>query len=116
LGPRLTRVRQDRERPSAQKIGCFDEGGFVAYAVDDQLFVKRTSPIAGAHADLGCNVEVFVDGEMLELETLGPLATLAPGDATDHVETWYLFGETALPDEDEGLARALAPFIAETHA
>jgi hypothetical protein len=91
----------------ALKVGYFSEGGWVAYARDGAVLVRRFEPIRGAdHADLGCNVEVFVGGRFLELEILGPLTELAPGCTVSLVETWYV--ERIDPLTDGQAVRALA--------
>jgi hypothetical protein len=63
---------------------------------------------------MGCNYETFTKGTFLELESLGPLARLEPGESTTHVERWYLFPAVRFSAEDDELAAALAPVIAQT--
>ncbi len=79
-------------RPAAQfKVGCLDLAGAAGYLRDGLLFVKRFDPApAAARADFGCNVEVYVDEAAIELESLGPLVRLGPGEATSHDERWEL--------------------------
>ncbi len=51
----------------------------------------RFDPARGStHADLGCNLEVYSDDRTIELESLGPLATLAPGQSAIHDERWEI--------------------------
>ena len=45
-----------------------------------------------AHPDLGCSFETFTNADMLELETLGPMTRLAPGESVTHTERWSLHG------------------------
>ncbi|MBR4717577.1 MAG: hypothetical protein IKP09_05900, partial [Lentisphaeria bacterium] len=40
------------------------------------------------YPDLGSSIEVYTEGGYLELETLGPLAILEPGDEVTHSEYW----------------------------
>ena len=71
------------------KLGYFNDDGWVAYVRDGTCLLRRFEPIAGRpHPDLGCNVEVFVGARYLELELLGPLATLEPGGTVSLVERW----------------------------
>jgi len=85
------------------KIGHLNRSGCAAYLNRGVLFCKHFEPqIEEQHADLGCNVEVYANERTLELETLGPLKTLAPGDSAVHVETWQLHRMT-----DETLSREL---------
>jgi hypothetical protein len=53
------------------------------------LFVKRFSvEPANKYPDLGCNAEAYVREACVELETLGPLTTLEPGEFITYEETW----------------------------
>jgi hypothetical protein len=73
------------------KIGCFSPTGVASYLRDGLLFVKRFDAAADRpHADMGCNVEIYADQDGLELESLGPLVSLAPGESVAHDERWEL--------------------------
>ena len=73
------------------KVGYFNDAGWVAYTRGDTALVRRFEPAIGKpHPDLGCNVETYSGGRYLELEILGPLVTLRPGEATVLVERWEL--------------------------
>lgn len=66
---------------------------------------------ARSFVDLGCNVEVFTDAAILELETLGPLERVHPGAAAIHTETWDLFGGVDVPENDEEAYAVIARSI-----
>jgi len=54
--------------------------------------MKRVSILAGAcYPDHGCNFELYSDPDFLELETLGPLIELSPGQTVTHEEEWSLW-------------------------
>lgn len=73
------------------KIGMLDTAGWAAYRWKDTLFCKRFTPRPTLpHADHSCNLEVYCNDEVLELETLGPLVRLEPGGVAEHIETWDL--------------------------
>ena len=73
------------------KIGCLSASGAVGYLRDGLLFTLRFDPaFESAHADKGVNLEIFADELILELESLGPLVRLAPGDTATHDERWEL--------------------------
>jgi hypothetical protein len=73
------------------KVGYFNDSGWIAYLRGSDALVRRFKPAVGrAHPDLGCNVETYVGARYLELEVLGPLVTLAAGEATVLVERWEL--------------------------
>ena len=42
------------------------------------------------YPDYGCNNEVYVNGNLLEIETLGPVTGIPPGKYSEHTEDWYL--------------------------
>lgn len=86
-------IRMDRDTPL--KIGTALTRGWLAYSLDDLVFVKRADHHEGPHADLGATGQVFVNHLGGELETLGPLVALEPGAATTHRETWEIHRMTA---------------------
>ena len=73
----------------ACKIGNKNTHGWIAYALEDVLFVKRfTMDSSGIYPDMDCNVEAYVKDVCLELESLGTLQWLQPGDSLKHNEIW----------------------------
>jgi hypothetical protein len=91
LGLRDSAVVIDAVTGADLKVGYFNDAGWVAYVRGDAAFVRRFEPATGkSHPDLGCNVETYSGPRYLELEVLGPLVTLAPGDSTVLVERWEL--------------------------
>jgi hypothetical protein len=78
-----------RASEQACKIGNYNSHGWVAYLLDNALFLKRFAvERAGNYPDLNCNVEVYVRDVCVELETLGPLVSLKPGESVTFAETW----------------------------
>jgi hypothetical protein len=94
------------------KVGCLDTTGWVAYVRGGVVVVRRFEPAPDEpHADMGCNVEAYCGSRYLELEILGPLRLLAPGDSATLFERWDIL---EIPDEDPmALRDALAASIAE---
>jgi hypothetical protein len=111
-GDRFFFLRQDRACATPQKVGCYDPIGALAYQVEGQLFLKRHRPRPGPHADLGCNVQTFTNELFLELETLGPLVTLAAGQQVEHEEIWSLLAGMTLDPFDPGLYGTFAGLLA----
>ena len=73
------------------KIGCASTLGEDSYLRAGLLFTKRFDPAVGArHPDLGSNIEIYCDDRTIELESLGPLVGLAPGESVSHDERWEL--------------------------
>lgn len=91
-------LRQSAAHPTPQKMGALVPNGWAAYALGDALLVKHVNFQAQAtYPDFGCSVEVFTNGEMLEVETLGPVVDLQPGAVVEHVERWDLYQDATLP-------------------
>ena len=90
LGGRYIFFRHDAAR-GPNKLGIAHREGWVGYQLGPYLFVKRFAWTAGAvYPDGGVNFETFANEDFLEIESLGALVTLAPGDTTTHVEEWSL--------------------------
>ncbi|HEX3045306.1 MAG TPA: hypothetical protein VHY08_11150, partial [Bacillota bacterium] len=84
-------IAQDVNKSEAFKIGLTVPEGWAAYAVDGVLFQKKFAyDSAATYPDAGVNVELYTNHRMLELETLSPLRTVAPGATETHTETWIL--------------------------
>ncbi len=74
------------------KIGTFNPRGWTAYWLENILFRKVYAVQLGSpHPDNGANAEIYCDGHFIELESLGPLGRLAPGNSVAHEETWELY-------------------------
>ena len=96
----------------AQKLGITNYPGWSAYWLEGTTFVKYSRVMAGAsYPDLGSCFEIFTNGAMVELETLGPLASLAPGRTTTHVEYWGIFDGLSKPTTDTAFSKSLAPTV-----
>jgi hypothetical protein len=93
------------------KVGCLSGTGTAGYLLDGVLVVLRFDPARGSiHADLGVNLEVYSDDRTIELESLGPLVTLAPGQSVAHDKRWEIREVGAGMDVDraEALLREIA--------
>jgi hypothetical protein len=89
-------LRQDPGAKGPTKLGLTNKAGVVAYLKEGTLFVKRFPYDAEMrYPDGGVNYETFSNAEMAELESLGPVVTLVPGQFVEHVETWELIGGLA---------------------
>jgi hypothetical protein len=100
---------------SPTKLGLAHKQKWVAYFNAESLFVKSFDYVEGAaYPDFGCNFETFSNPEMLEIESLGPLRTLQPGEALEHTEKWSLLGNAPQPPslQEEDLATWLEPLLA----
>jgi hypothetical protein len=81
-----------REQMPPFKIGAYNPRGWIAYWLDGILFRKSfdASPSL-VYPDFGCNAETYSNEEFIELESLGPLTRLAPGQSVNHIETWQVY-------------------------
>ena len=90
LGPRYITLRQDAAAKPT-KIGLALEPAWAGYLLKQTLFLKKFPWLPDAEFPAyGCNIEVFTNARMLELESLGPMKTLAPGEKSELKEVWDL--------------------------
>lgn len=113
-GRKYVLLRQEAGAKTPQKAGAWVPDGWVAYARQGHLFVKTFQLLSGAaYPDLGCSTEVFTNGDMLELETLGPLVRLQPDAAVEHMEHWHLFRDVPAPASDRDVEQHILPRVQE---
>jgi hypothetical protein len=116
IGSRFIRLRTDSALAAPQKVGVANRQGWAAYLCEGELFVKRYAwDELARYPDFGVNTETFTAGNLIELETLGGLVSLAPGASTSHDERWFLFRGVKLPVGDDELARVLDKHVQATH-
>jgi len=104
-------VKQDPEFKTPLKIGAIANPTWTAYWVEGTAFVKKFQRKEGEHPDFGCNVEVYTNADMLELETLGPLKTLEPNSTIKHVEIWRILNVGELTPTPEKIKRKIEPLL-----
>jgi hypothetical protein len=112
-GRQMITLRQT-PHSSPTKLGLMHRMKWVGYLTRHALFIKTFGYEEGAtYPDFGCNFETFTNAQMLEIETLSPLRTLAPGDSVEHTESWRLFGSIPEPHslKEDALAEWLQPFL-----
>ncbi len=113
-GTRYIQLRQDPGATTKQKIGILNAQGWAAYYLNGEVLLKRYSHDPDAtYADFGCNTETFTDAEMLEVETLGPLAKLPPEGQAEHTEDWILL-RVKLDESEASIDRHLIPLVRQT--
>jgi len=102
-------VDGDPEGDGRFKVGTTGVDEWAAYVSDGVGFIKEFAYDDDAtYPDRGSAVEVFTDGSVLELETLGPMRDLPPGESAVHTETWRLVADVE-GDSAADLRAALAP-------
>jgi len=81
------------------KLGLAHKEKWIGYLLRNALFIKQFAYEEGAnYTDMGCNFETFSNSEMLEIESLGPVKNLVPGESTGHFECWNLFDVSKQPE------------------
>ena len=107
-------LRQDPANGVPQKLGSFHPQTWGAYLLNGELFVKRYEAAGdpSQYPDMGSSFEMFTNADFLELETLGPLTILAPGQSVTHLERWSLHqGVSIARWDDAELDRAIESFV-----
>ena len=106
-------LRQDPQNADPEKIGLFNPATRGAYLLNGELFVKKFAASAEEeYPDMGSSYETFTNERFLEIETLGPLRTLGPGESIEHLEEWSLHRPVAVERWDDAeLDRILAPYL-----
>jgi hypothetical protein len=80
------------------KLGYFNPQGWLGYWLDDVLFVKRFKALADSqYPDHECNSEIYCNDQFIELESLGPLERVRPGQTLHHSELWELYKSLDVP-------------------
>ncbi len=90
FGAKYITLRHKDRGPT--KLGLAHREGWVGYLNGGTLFVKRMPfDRTRTYPDRGASYETFSNPDMVEMESLGPLVNLKPGESTELVETWSLF-------------------------
>ncbi len=113
-GEKYIQLRQDPNATTKQKVGMLNKQGWMAYVLPSQVFLKLVDPKPdAAYPDYGCNLETYTDAGMLEMETLGPLASLAPGASAEHTEHWFFY-KAQIGQDDAALDATLLPLVEQS--
>lgn len=111
FGKQYVMLRQDASK-GPHKIGAWVPDGWVAYANNDTLFVKTFTVYGGLpYPDLAVNVELFTNQRMLEVETLAPLQTIAPGQYAEMKERWLLHTGVPTPESEADIVANILPLV-----
>lgn len=98
------------------KIGVDSAQGWAAYLLERTLFLKRfPHDTQGNYPDGGATIEAYSNHEFLELENLGPLRTIAPGEEIVLPEDWWLFDGVTIGKGEAAALKSLGPFLERTN-
>jgi hypothetical protein len=62
---------------------------------------------------MGVNCEVWTNGGILELESLGAMAKLAPGRKAEHAEEWQVFANVPPINTEADVEQHVRPLVEE---
>jgi hypothetical protein len=111
FGSRYAFLRQDVNK-GPTKIGLAHREGWVAYLNSGVLFVKRFDYREGAvYPDWGTRYQTFSNEDMLEMETVGELVALQPGQSAELVESWELHGGVPPVATEADVERVILPLL-----
>jgi len=108
----LRQLTDPVSRFKEQMGGIFNTAGWGAYYRSGNLFIKRAPVIPGAtYPDFGCNFQFFTNSDFLELETLGPVVELQPGESVEHIENWWAFADVPGGEGDAWIESTILPLV-----
>jgi hypothetical protein len=110
-GEKYIQAKQNSSNTSEQKIGILNKQGWTAYSLNGELLIKKFdfNPDA-VYPDYGSNNEIYINGNFLEIETLGPLTKIPPAGAVGHLEHWLLTKATA-DESEESIDANVLPLV-----
>ena len=91
------RIRFEKDRLTAThmpigdyfKIGLYCRPGYVTFSNKGQKFVLTfAAKPYQTYPDNGCNFELYMCKQFMELESLGEITTMLPGQCAAHEEVW----------------------------
>ena len=73
------------------KLGSGPRPGMLGYFLDSYLFSKKIRGAGdGPYPDRGAVGQIFVDDDFCELESVGPIELLSPGETVVTTENWFM--------------------------
>ena len=82
---------QHRDIPGYFKAGFYCSQGMATFENKGQLLtITYDVPPITQLPDLGCNFEIYMCPQFIELETLGTTGDMQPGESVSHWECWQL--------------------------
>jgi len=110
-GNKYIQAKQNPLQASEQKIGVNNKQGWSAYCLHGDILIKQFDVCPGlAYPDLGSNNEIYINGNFLEIESLGPLVRIPPKGIIQHKEDWILT-KGIIDDTDVSIDEVILPQV-----
>ncbi|NLF35609.1 MAG: hypothetical protein GX584_00420 [Clostridiaceae bacterium] len=102
-GSRYIFLQHDSKAIKPFKFGISNTSGWAAYFNNDDMFVKKFSPLEDmVYPDYSASMyETYTCDFMTEMESLSPLMLLGPKEKVEHNEQWELFSDVKPPKNEE---------------
>jgi len=114
-GEKYILLQQDTKAARPTKLGIALAEGWAAYALNNQVFIKRYRHQPNAeYGDFGCSFETFTNSDMLEVESLGPMTTLEAGKSVQHIEHWFVFDGVDIGRTESSVEQAISPLLEQS--
>lgn len=86
-------LRQDTSAEEPIKFGFDLNCGTVYYVLGEDIFCKKYDTLhpGASYPDGGCSFETYTNNSMIEVESLGELKTVQPGEISELTESWSLY-------------------------
>lgn len=110
-GRKYIQMNDDPDLKSEQKIGILNKQGWAAYYLNGELFVKLFKYDQRAkYPDYECNNELYMNGDFVEVESLGSIQKTPPRGMVEHTEYWTLEKVPVLKGE-ESIDKIVLPIV-----
>jgi len=107
-GKEFITLSQDPKAARAFKLGINNEHGWAAYFNKGQVFIKYFEyDETGLYPDGDSSFESYTNEHFLEMETLGVIQCVMPGDSASVTEDWEIFEAPPLASNDEDEVKKL---------
>lgn len=113
-GDKYITLKQDINATCPFKLGLDSDHAWAAYLIHGDMFLKRFAPVdrSKKYVDGGMNFETYTSKYFLEMESLGELKSVEPGETVSHKESWeYIKNVPVCDDNDEAIDELVKKYI-----
>lgn len=99
-GKKYVTLRQDVNAETPIKLGFDLNCGSAYYCLNGEVFCKHydTEHPDAAYPDGGCSFETYTNDQFIEIESLGRLNNVKPGETVENTESWSLMKQPCETD------------------